>query len=101
MAGEGLLHRHGHQDIRLHPRHVSFLIIGRTTSEFFPRCVQYWPAAKNREEVYGGVGITVESEEQLANFMIRFALSLTQILTFVFCRTIVLRKDGEERKVIQ
>ena len=36
------------------------------------RCVQYWPAAKNREEVYGGVGITVESEEQLANFMIRW-----------------------------
>ena len=67
----------------------------------FLRCVQYWPAAKNREEVYGGVGITVESEEQLANFMIRFALSLIQIFTFVFCRTIVLRKDGEERKVIQ
>ena len=34
-------------------------------------CVQYWPAAKNREEVYGGVGVTVETEEQLANFMIR------------------------------
>jgi hypothetical protein len=34
-------------------------------------CVQYWPAAKNREEVYGGVGVTVEVEEQLANFMIR------------------------------
>ena len=62
---------------------MSLLIINGTTSEFFPRCVQYWPAAKNREEVYGGVGITVESEEQLANFMIRFALSLIQILTFV------------------
>ena len=73
MAGEGLLHRHGHQDVRLHPRHVSLLIIGGTTSEPFPRCVQYWPAAKNREEVYGGVGITVESEEQLANFMIRLS----------------------------
>merc|ERR1712106_1196930 len=47
---------------------------------------QYWPAAKNREEIYGGVGITVETEEQLANFMIR---------------TIKLRKDGEERKVIR
>jgi hypothetical protein len=34
-------------------------------------CVQYWPAAKNREEIYGGVGVTVEVEEQLANFMIR------------------------------
>ena len=34
-------------------------------------CVQYWPAGKNREEVYGGIGVTVENEEQLANFMIR------------------------------
>ena len=48
--------------------------------------VQYWPAAKNREEVNGGVGIMVELKEQLANFM---------------NRTIRLRKDGEERKVIQ
>ena len=38
-------------------------------------CVQYWPAAKNREEVYGGVGVTVETEEQLANFMIRYSIS--------------------------
>ena len=34
-------------------------------------CVQYWPAGKNREEIYSGVGVTVENEEQLANFMIR------------------------------
>ena len=34
-------------------------------------CVQYWPAGKNREEVYSGIGVTVENEEQLANFMIR------------------------------
>lgn len=34
-------------------------------------CVQYWPAGRGREEVYGGVGVTVENEEQLANFMIR------------------------------
>lgn len=34
-------------------------------------CVQYWPAGKNREEVYSGVGVTVENEEQLANFVIR------------------------------
>ena len=34
-------------------------------------CVQYWPAGKCREEVYSGVGVTVENEEQLANFMIR------------------------------
>ena len=48
------------------------------------RCVQYWPAAKNREEIYGEVGIPVETKEQLANFVIR---------------TIRLRKDGKERKV--
>ena len=34
-------------------------------------CVHYWPAGKNREEVYSGIGVTVENEEQLANFMIR------------------------------
>ncbi len=34
-------------------------------------CVQYWPAGKGREEVYGGIGVTVDIEEQLANFMIR------------------------------
>lgn len=34
-------------------------------------CVQYWPAGRKREEVYSGVGVTVEGEEQLANFMIR------------------------------
>ncbi len=48
-------------------------------------CVQYWPAGRGREEVYSGVGVAVESEEQLANFMIR---------------TIRLRKYDEERKVI-
>ena len=34
-------------------------------------CVQYWPAGKNKEEAYSGVGVTVENEEQIANFMIR------------------------------
>ena len=62
--------------------------------------MQYWPAAKNREEVYGGVGITVESEEQLANFMIRWRESGKEMMTAIF-RTIRLSKDGEERKVIQ
>jgi len=62
------------------------VMVTRTFDFIRVMCVQYWPAAKNREEVYGGVGITVESEEQLANFMIR---------------TIRLSKDGEERKVIQ
>merc|ERR1712038_1668089 len=62
------------------------VMVTRTFDLIRVMCVQYWPAAKNREEVYAGVGVTVESEEQLANFMIR---------------TIRLRKDGEERKVIQ
>ena len=34
-------------------------------------CVQYWPAGKNKEDVYSGVGVMVEHEEQIANFMIR------------------------------
>ena len=46
-------------------------MVTRTFDFIRVMCVQYWPAAKNREEIYGGVGITVESEEQLANFMIR------------------------------
>lgn len=62
------------------------VMVTRTFDFIRVMCVQYWPAAKNREEVYGGVGITVEHEEQLANFMIR---------------NIRLRKDGEERCVIQ
>jgi len=62
------------------------VMVTRTFDFIRVMCVQYWPAAKNREEIYGGVGITVEVDEQLANFMIR---------------TIRLRKDGEERKVIQ
>ena len=47
------------------------VMVTRTFDFIRVMCVQYWPAAKNREEVYGGVGVTVESEEQLANFMIR------------------------------
>ncbi len=43
-------------------------------------CVQYWPAGKNREEVYSGVGVTVENEEQLANFMIR-TIRLRKVIT--------------------
>jgi hypothetical protein len=45
-------------------------------------CVQYWPAAKGQEEVYGGIGVTIVQEEQLANF---------------FIRTVRLRKDNAVR----
>jgi len=61
------------------------VMVTRTFDFIRVMCVQYWPAGKNREEVYSGIGVTVESEEQLANFMIR---------------TIRMRKYGEERKVI-
>jgi len=61
------------------------VMVTRTFDFIRVMCVQYWPAGKNREEVYSGIGVTVESEEQLANFMIR---------------TIRMRKHGEERKVI-
>lgn len=61
------------------------VMVTRTFDFIRVMCVQYWPAGKNREEVYSGIGVTVENEEQLANFMIR---------------TIRMRKNGEERKVI-
>merc|ERR1719273_2395949 len=61
------------------------VMVTRTFDFIRVMCVQYWPAGKNREEIYSGIGVTVENEEQLANFMIR---------------TIRMRKYGEERKVI-
>ncbi|EDS33877.1 receptor protein tyrosine phosphatase [Culex quinquefasciatus] len=34
-------------------------------------CVQYWPPNREKEEIYGDIHITVQSEEELANFHIR------------------------------
>ena len=51
--------------------HTFLFQVTRTFDFIRVMCVQYWPAGKNREEVYSGVGVTVENEEQLANFMIR------------------------------
>lgn len=34
-------------------------------------CVQYWPASKDKDELYGDVHIGVAKEEELANFHIR------------------------------
>lgn len=34
-------------------------------------CVQYWPASKEKDEEYGGIGVSVLKEEELANFHIR------------------------------
>ena len=48
--------------------HITFLL---SLSPLKVMCVQYWPAAQHREEVYSGIGVTVDNEEQLANFMIR------------------------------
>merc|ERR1719464_281627 len=61
------------------------VMVTRTFDFIRVMCVQYWPAGKNKEDVYSGVGVMVEHEEQIANFMIR---------------TIRLRKNGEQRKVI-
>ena len=55
------------------------VMVTRTFDFIRVMCVQYWPAAKNREEVYGGVGVTVETEEQLANFMIRYETFLAPL----------------------
>lgn len=34
-------------------------------------CVQYWPASKEITETYGGINISIQQEEELANFHIR------------------------------
>jgi hypothetical protein len=34
-------------------------------------CVQYWPASKGKVEVYDGITVSYNHEEQLANFVIR------------------------------
>ncbi|XP_008486179.1 tyrosine-protein phosphatase 9-like, partial [Diaphorina citri] len=34
-------------------------------------CMQYWPSAKVKNETYGNLTISVEHEEELANFHIR------------------------------
>ena len=55
---------------------MSLFFTHRTFDFIRVMCVQYWPAGRDREEVYSGVGVTVENEEQLANFMIRLVLSM-------------------------
>lgn len=34
-------------------------------------CIQYWPPALDKTEVYGDIHIGIVREEQLANFQIR------------------------------
>lgn len=34
-------------------------------------CIQYWPPALDKTEVYGDIHIGIVKEEQLANFQIR------------------------------
>lgn len=34
-------------------------------------CMQYWPPALDKKELYGDIHIGIDSEEQLANFHIR------------------------------
>lgn len=33
--------------------------------------MQYWPPNKDKDEEYGGIGVSVLKEEELANFHIR------------------------------
>lgn len=42
-----------------------------TTTLLQVMCVQYWPASKDKDEEYGGIGVSVLKEEELANFHIR------------------------------
>lgn len=34
-------------------------------------CIQYWPSAKVKSEDYGDLNISIQHEEELANFHIR------------------------------
>lgn len=34
-------------------------------------CIQYWPSAKVKSEDYGHLNISIQHEEELANFHIR------------------------------
>lgn len=43
----------------------------RRSNRFQVMCVQYWPASKDKDEEYGGIGVSVLKEEELANFHIR------------------------------
>ena len=42
-------------------------------------CVQYWPAGKNKEDVYSGVGVMVEHEEQIANYKAQMTRTLKNV----------------------
>jgi hypothetical protein len=35
------------------------------------KCEQYWPDKKDEEKLYGGIGVTLRSIEQTADFLIR------------------------------
>ena len=55
-------------------------------------CVQYWPAGKNKEDVYSGVGVMVEHEEQIANFMIRTIRLRKVMLSLTISPLAILRR---------
>jgi len=49
-------------------------------------CVQYWPASKGKEEVYDGITVSYNHEEQLANFVIRnFKITKEGPVSNCFC----------------
>ncbi|XP_059351237.1 receptor-type tyrosine-protein phosphatase mu-like isoform X2 [Daphnia carinata] len=52
--------------------HASCIVMLTKTFDFIKvMCVQYWPASKGKEEVYDGITVSYNHEEQLANFVIR------------------------------
>ncbi|KAK7864317.1 hypothetical protein R5R35_009570 [Gryllus longicercus] len=55
-------------------------------------CMQYWPAAMDKVEVYGNLTVSVVEEEELANFHIR---------TFRLVHTDGLSGEKQERRLIQ
>lgn len=52
-------------------------------------CIQYWPSAKVKSEDYGDLNISVQHEEELANFHIRTIRIVHKkgtVRYFIFCR---------------
>ncbi len=81
------------------------VMVTRTFDFIRVMCVQYWPAGRAREEVYSGVGVTVENEEQLANFMIRTIRlrKVRRVKSDTMCegnQLLLFFQYDEERKVI-
>lgn len=54
-------------------------------------CVQYWPAAKDKSELYGDIEVKILHEEELANFHIR------TIKLFKYANSVRFKANGRVR----